>query len=268
MTYFSSTRCVACGELWDDDGIADSLSKEGGAMTYWEALLFEKGAGCPSCNGEGSWEPEMASLDDLDPEDYARMELHERYVNGWSPAWERPSPDEYWKCSRCGIRVVSNPDYHPDNVKGVEWDLAECIRQQTSLHTLTLLDVLGPPPEKPPHMSLASGPLCVLCAEDERPKTFEKQELSRAAKTLNSSNLLRFNLIIETALAEFGALIRTTHAGAVYCNWQERRLFREQVGHIERIQEGIRELLQEEAELSIETILKEFTEEDSDDGQD
>ncbi len=86
-------------------------------MLPWEADLFLKGAGCPSCQGKAP-----------DGADFAFEHAHSLIFNGFDdyghhdagmeaaseqatarPVWAMPDPKLKWKCAACGVKVWEHP---------------------------------------------------------------------------------------------------------------------------------------------------------------
>jgi hypothetical protein len=96
-------KCVRCGEPWDAYGVAH------GDMLPWEAALFKRGAGCPSCEGKSNgWEPQ--TIDDVENGDGDPMERIAAHENGAAIAWKRPADPVHWTCDGCGVEVVTDLD--------------------------------------------------------------------------------------------------------------------------------------------------------------
>lgn len=114
-------KCVICGEPYEAWGVNH------GDMTYWEANLFRKGAGCPSCEGDPPngkvFEPEsIFDVDNGDEDPQERLIASEAALAGKAPKWERPEPEEIWACACCGHRVVRDIDAYPDGL--IDYDKA------------------------------------------------------------------------------------------------------------------------------------------------
>lgn len=114
-------KCVVCGEPWEAWGVNH------GEMTFWEANLFRKGAGCPSCEGDPPngkvWEPQsIFDVENGDDDPQLRLNASENATAGRAPKWERPEPEEIWACACCGNRVVRDLDAYPDG--SIDFDKA------------------------------------------------------------------------------------------------------------------------------------------------
>lgn len=104
----SDIRCVVCGEPWDAYGVRH------GDMLKWEADLFRKGAGCPSCEGtppEGGYEPKtIFDIENGDEDPMLRILAREAHEEGSAPKWERPKDVLVWSCDDCGVEVRRDAD--------------------------------------------------------------------------------------------------------------------------------------------------------------
>jgi hypothetical protein len=144
----SDILCVKCGEPWD----AYELD-----MLPWEADLFRKGAGCPSCEGiSNGWQPtRMSDIDNGDEDPMQRLVAHEK-----GPDWKRPENSVHWTCDGCGVEVVTDVDsgeleYH------VPYG-AEC-RQWYHSHPFTSRYAS---PEKTPAHTFGNGvKVCEFCLD-------------------------------------------------------------------------------------------------------
>ncbi len=106
-------RCAVCGEPYDAHGVR----KDGqGDMFGWQADLFLKGAGCPSCEGE---------VDDRDPkafetfssallcnglDDYGHTTALATLPDK-APKWQKPPDALVWECAGCRVKVTKDADY-------------------------------------------------------------------------------------------------------------------------------------------------------------
>ncbi len=113
-------KCVVCGEPWDFLGVTGSL-KGCGDMAYWEAVLFQRGAGCPSCAGErpdgdvGAEFQRLSDFDNGDEDPAIRIGQREDVEAGTKPEWKRPKDTLLWECGDCGHKVFRSADYPPDS---------------------------------------------------------------------------------------------------------------------------------------------------------
>lgn len=126
----SDLTCVVCGEPWDAWGVRH------GEMLRWEASLFLKGAGCPSCEGEsphgepsdleqlaGLPGPQVAFFRDrllINPDDEDSSALFDA-MEGNAPKWQEPEAPGLWSCTGCAVEVIRDPttDYPDGPVDGV-----------------------------------------------------------------------------------------------------------------------------------------------------
>ena len=146
-------KCVVCKEPWDSYGV------DNGDMLPWEAKLFRQGAGCPCCEGIGTYTPPQtfADIENGDGDPMERLSLYEQKTR---PVWERPNPTILWTCEGCGVEVIRNPDnneleYHlPHKAKGARW---------YSSHPYSR----GEPEAEPSHVFSKDGnnprPVCEFC---------------------------------------------------------------------------------------------------------
>lgn len=80
--------CRVCGEPWDAYGLNT------GDVLWWEKELFDKGLGCPSCEGEGNEE------------------------------WLEPEPQVLWTCAGCGVSCVISNEHDwlmHRNLQNMDW---------------------------------------------------------------------------------------------------------------------------------------------------
>jgi hypothetical protein len=128
-------RCVVCGGHWDSHGVHH------GDMLRWEASLFLKGAGCPSCLGESPF-PEQGPMEQLAGVPHPEEALWRQRIqfdlaeggafeftlrvekdgsNDNRVPWVRPTPEPLWTCAGCGVFVILDPDtdYPHGQVDGV-----------------------------------------------------------------------------------------------------------------------------------------------------
>lgn len=104
-------KCVVCGEPWDSYGVNH------GDMEAWEADLFKKGAGCPSCCGKGEWEAK--DIQDFTNGDEDEMERLNAYENrSERPEWKKP---EVVQPERGCVYEAA----HPWEIKYVDLDEAD-----------------------------------------------------------------------------------------------------------------------------------------------
>ena len=95
-------RCVVCGEPWEAYGIRSS-------MAAWEYDLFNKGAGCPACEGQRSEGFEMEKFSDFDNGDEDPMKRIVAYENaqaGNVPEWKIPTDEVIHECDGCDVQLV------------------------------------------------------------------------------------------------------------------------------------------------------------------
>lgn len=112
--------CNICCEPWDSYGVSH------GDMQKWEADLFKKGAGCPSCEGVrphvieaiDSAEKHLRSIifgGTDDPHSFALVNNPDAPL----PKWERPADKVVRKCESCGDKAVIKQDAEDDELY---WD--------------------------------------------------------------------------------------------------------------------------------------------------
>ena len=95
--------CQVCQEPWDAYGVRN------GDMLGWQADLFDKGAGCPCCEGSAPDGPVTPTEQLADPS--GSLEALSR------PEWKRPPPTVLWACEGCQVKAVISQDDAGD----VEW---------------------------------------------------------------------------------------------------------------------------------------------------
>jgi hypothetical protein len=82
--------CNMCGESWD------SWGANHGDMAAWEYDLFKKGAGCPSCQGNGRKEEFLEererSLISYENQDFYPL------TGNYKGIWEMPETKVLWQC--------------------------------------------------------------------------------------------------------------------------------------------------------------------------
>jgi hypothetical protein len=174
--------CVVCGEPWDAYGVRH------GDMLKWEAELFLKGAGCPSCEGVSPFTPEgpMEALAQTATEDPQLAFFKDRLLinpdegdpaslfaalEGDAPKWEAPAPTVLWQCSGCDVEVIRDPatEYLDGSTVTVDPDMAwqggEKVHYWGSPRPSSYGDLPRPeePTETPPHL-IADEPYCPGCA--------------------------------------------------------------------------------------------------------
>lgn len=104
-------QCIVCGEPWDQYHVMHDMPK-------WQARLFNLGAGCPACEGDGQ-----------PPDDVFINALSSRLINGSDegpgggaiaaltqdhdeprPKWAPPADITKWECNQCNCKVVETHD--------------------------------------------------------------------------------------------------------------------------------------------------------------
>lgn len=153
----TDVRCVVCGEPWDYYGVSH------GDMEKWEAELFRKGAGCPSCEGErpesGQWEPESVfDVDNGDDDPMLRLNAWEDAHEGKAPKWEEPAPTVLWTCAGCGVQVEKDAN----GELSYETPPKALCRQWHNSHPF----YRGTPEESPAHVfgeGDGAQPVCEFC---------------------------------------------------------------------------------------------------------
>lgn len=109
--------CAICGEPWNAHGVRPDGK---GDMESWEAKLFLKGAGCPSCGGE---EPEGLSQEDRDElfelfggflvthgyDDFGHYDAVAELPTS-PPEWKKPEPTLLKTCGDCGAELWRDAD--------------------------------------------------------------------------------------------------------------------------------------------------------------
>lgn len=126
--------CACCGEPWEVYFIDHE-------MPAWEADLFRKGAGCPSCEGSATPSVRRRSQDRHtkavllsgatdDPHAFTFAIANSMEVAGNVPAWERPNAVTLLQCNGCENHIKSDPDVrkpyveklsHEEWAVGVTW---------------------------------------------------------------------------------------------------------------------------------------------------
>lgn len=110
----NDTLCGVCAEPWDAWGVAN------GDMTPWEARLFLRGVGCPSCEGH---QPQgvdrrlalfngASSLIGRGFDDWEQAAAVEAGTYGETgETWTRPAPEVLWTCAVCEVSLCVDPDF-------------------------------------------------------------------------------------------------------------------------------------------------------------
>jgi len=124
--------CSVCGEPWDASGVRTDGS---GDMEAWEAVLFLKGAGCPSCEGQPPDEPvdfedaHMSSRLLHGYDDYGHFDIMPEGPS--NVEWRKPEPKLIATCHTCGRKLwedasrerYAEPDYRWEDASDIDtWE--------------------------------------------------------------------------------------------------------------------------------------------------
>lgn len=189
-TVMSDILCAVCGEPWDAYGVHH------GDMMAWEARLFKRGLGCPSCQGLApddlspfrrlpgytrSAREDLAlesarSMNDNwdDPHSFEHLnDVLASAVTGESPtpkriAWQPPERKLLWTCDGCKARAVRPLQFslsEPNSDNEPEWEGGEKVHYRYGL-AFARGDSLdkGECTEEPTH-TIDGKHYCDLCAE-------------------------------------------------------------------------------------------------------
>ena len=123
-------KCVVCGEPWD------SWGTNHGDMTAWQYRLFQKGAGCPCCEGvpKDGKRFEISSMDDLENGDGDAMERIVAYSKAGKVSWEEPPFEVVAECARCEVQLLWDNQRPMNGSKPSEDPIFLCLSGGKPLH--------------------------------------------------------------------------------------------------------------------------------------